>query len=54
MKNIPLYEVRKVKSIKEVLDTSTAIYSDKTAFLIKSRNSGKYEPVTYKQFKKRR
>lgn len=51
MKNIPLYEVRKVKSIKEVLDTSAAIYNDRTAFLSKHKGNDNYVPVTFKQFK---
>lgn len=51
MKNIPLYEVRKVKSIKEVLDTSAALFSDRTAFLVKHKGSENYGPVTFRQFK---
>lgn len=51
MKNIPLYEVRKVKSIKEVLDTSAAIFSDRTAFLVKHKGNENYAPVSFKQFK---
>lgn len=51
MKDIPLYEVRKVKSIKEVLDSSAVLYSDRTAFLYKPKGSDKYEPITYSKFK---
>lgn len=51
MKNIPLYEVRKVKSIKDVLVSSAALFSDRTAFLYKRKGSDKYEPATFKQFK---
>lgn len=51
MKNIPLYEVRKVSSIKDVLETSASLYSERTAFLQKRKGSDKYEPVTYKQYK---
>jgi len=51
MKNIPLYEVRKVKSIKEVLDTSAAIFSDRTAFLSKHKGNDNYIPIKFKQFK---
>lgn len=51
MKNIPLYEVRKVKSIKEVLDTSAALFSDRTAFLVKHKGNENYEPVSFRQFK---
>lgn len=51
MKNIPLYEVRKIRSIKEMMDTSVGIYSDRTAFLYKPKRNDKYVPVTFKQFK---
>lgn len=51
MKNIPLYDVRMVKSIKEVLDSSTELYSDRTAFLQKRKGGDKFEPITFKQFK---
>lgn len=51
MKNIPLYEVRKVKTIKDVLDSSAELYSDRIAFLQKRKGNDKYEPVTYRQFK---
>ncbi|NLK87933.1 MAG: AMP-binding protein [Clostridiaceae bacterium] len=51
MKNIPLYEVRKIKSIKELMDTSAALYSDRTAFLYKPKGNDKYKPVTFRQFK---
>ncbi len=51
MKNIPLYEVRKIKSIKELMDSSAALYSERTAFLYKPKGSDKYEPVTFRQFK---
>ena len=51
MKNIPLYDVRKIKSIKELLDTSAALYSERTAFLVKRKGNENYIPVTYSQFK---
>lgn len=51
MKNIPLYEVRKIKSIKDVLVTSTELYSDRTAFLYKKKGSEAYEAYTFRQFK---
>lgn len=50
MKKIPLYEVRKITSIKDMLKTSTELYSDRTAFLSKHKGNENYEPVTYKQF----
>ncbi len=51
MKNTPLYEVRKVKSIKEVLDTSADLFSDKTAYLVKHKGNENYAPITFKKFK---
>lgn len=52
MKNIPLYEIRKIKSIKELLDTSADLYNDRTAFLTKQKDTENYIPVTYRQYKK--
>jgi len=51
MKNIPLYDVRKVKSIKEVLETSTSLYAERTAFLNKRKGNDTFDSITYKQFK---
>ncbi len=51
MKNMPLYEVRKIRSIKEMLETSVELYSDKAAFLYKPKGNDRYVPVTYRQFK---
>lgn len=51
MKNIPLYEVRKVKSIKDMLDSSASLYSDRTAFLVKHKGIEDYQPITFKHFK---
>lgn len=51
MKNIPLYEIRKIKSIKELLDSSAALFSERTAFLTKQKGNENYIPVTYRQFK---
>lgn len=51
MKNIPLYEVRKITSIKDLLETSTGLYGERTAFLTKRKGNESYGPVTYRQFK---
>jgi len=51
MKNIPLYEVRKIKSIKDMLDSSASLYSDRIAFWVKLKGNDEYQPITYKQFK---
>jgi len=51
MKNLPLYEVRKIKSLKDMLDSSASLYADKPAFWVKRKGSDDYHPVTYRQFK---
>ncbi len=51
MKDIPLYEVRPISSIKDMLYSSAELYSARTAFLAKKKGSEKYSPITYKQFR---
>lgn len=51
MKNIPLYEVRKIRDLKDMLLSSSELYSDKAAFLSKTKGSDKYQPISYKQYK---
>ncbi|MCX7709138.1 MAG: AMP-binding protein [Clostridia bacterium] len=51
MKDIPLYEVRPIRSLKDMLNSSTELYSSKAAFLVKDKPGGSYLPVTYKKFK---
>jgi long-chain acyl-CoA synthetase len=51
MKSIPLYEIRKIKSIKELLDSSAVLFSERTAFLMKQKGNENYVPVTYTQYK---
>lgn len=51
MKNIPLYEVRPIKNLKDMLQSSVALYGDRTAFLSKHGGSERYIPITYNQFK---
>jgi long-chain acyl-CoA synthetase len=65
MKNVPLYEVRKISDLRDMLKQSVEHYGDKTAFLIKdprvvqrnlktdetqSEKNQPYLPVTYRQF----
>jgi long-chain acyl-CoA synthetase len=50
MKNIPLYEVRKIKDLRDMLRQSVQLFSDKTAFLVKDGQGSDYSPVTYQQF----
>lgn len=51
MKNIPLYEIRKINSIKELLDSSATLFCERTAFLMKQKGNEEYIPVTYTQYK---
>ena len=50
MKKIPLYEVRKIKDLRDMLAQSVNLYQDTNAFLIKKDKGGEYVPVTYKQY----
>ncbi len=51
MKDRPLYEVRKISNLKDMIEQSAKIYADKAAFLVKPKSGGDYVPVTYKNFK---
>ena len=51
MKNIPLYDVRQIHDLREMLNGSAEQFGDKAAFLVKKQEGGPYEPVSYKQFK---
>jgi long-chain acyl-CoA synthetase len=50
MKKIPLYEVRKIRDLRDMLSQSVDLYRDTNAFLIKNDKGGEYVPVTYKQY----
>ncbi len=49
MKNFPLYEVRKITSIKEMFKGSVEMFGDKDAFMEKKQRGGEYVGITYKQ-----
>ncbi|NSW89218.1 MAG: AMP-binding protein [Firmicutes bacterium] len=53
MKNIPLYDVRPIRNLKDMINSSVDIFGEKTAFLVKNKsgNDNNYSPITYKQFK---
>jgi long-chain acyl-CoA synthetase len=51
MKNIPLYNVRPIQDLKDMLESSNSLYGSKPAFLVKKPGSDAYQPVTYRQFK---
>lgn len=49
MKKTTLYDVRNVKSLKDMLNQSAALYGDKTAFLL--NNTAGNQSISYSQFK---
>ncbi len=51
MKDKPLYEVRKLSNLKDMIEQSARLYADKAAFLVKPKTGGDYVPVSYKKFK---
>ncbi|MCX7773094.1 MAG: AMP-binding protein [Clostridia bacterium] len=51
MKYENLYAVRQINNLKEMLDSSVALYGDKAAFLVKRKENSDYSPISYKQFK---
>ena len=50
MKDIPLYEVRKITDLRDMLKQSVMLYHDKPVFLIKKNKGEDYSEVSYKQF----
>ncbi len=51
MKNKPLYDVRKISDLKDMIEQSARLYADKAAFLVKPRTGGDYVSVSFKKFK---
>jgi len=51
MKNIPLYDVRPINNLKEMLETSVSIYNEKAAFLVKQKGEDKYKPISFNQYR---
>lgn len=51
MKNIPLYEVRTIKTLKDMLNSSAELYGSKPAFLVKRKGNENYQPILYREFK---
>ena len=50
MKDIPLYEVRKIRDLRDMLQQSVALYGDHPAFMVKKEHGGPYTNVTTKEF----
>ena len=44
----PLYNVKRIQSIRDIIENSKSEFSDSTAFLTKV--AGQYMPITYKQY----
>ena len=51
MKNIPLYEVRPIKNLREMINTSVELFGDSTAFLTKPNEGSTYVPISYRKYK---
>lgn len=49
-KNTPLYEVRKIHDLKDMLSQSISLYGDKTLFLIKEENGKPYKPISFNEY----
>lgn len=50
MKNIPLYEVRPIQDLRDMLQQSAKIFRDKPVFMIKINRGEPYTNITYKQY----
>lgn len=48
MKKIKYYPVRQIKDLKEMLETSCKMYSEKTAYLTKEFGTKEYQEIKYK------
>ncbi len=51
MKELPLYYVRPITNLKDMLESSADIYQDKPAFLVKETEGGKYSQISFRKFK---
>ncbi|PYG90318.1 long-chain acyl-CoA synthetase [Ruminiclostridium sufflavum DSM 19573] len=51
MKNKPLYEVREISNLRDMLEQSANLYSDKPAFLVKEKGNQDYIPVSFRKYK---
>lgn len=45
------YDFRPISDLKEMVNTSAALYGNRPAFLVKDRPGGKYQPISYIQMK---
>ncbi len=49
-KNVPFYDVRDIKDLKDMLSQSVSIYGDKTLFLIKEIKGEPYKAISFKKY----
>ena len=47
----PLFDVREIKTLKEMFETSTELYAEKTGFLVKDDPKAPYTEIKYKKFR---
>jgi len=50
MKNIPLYEIRKIRDLRDMLQQSVKLYQDKAVFMVKKNKGEHYSNISYKQY----
>lgn len=50
MKTSPIYEVRTIKNLKDMIEQSTRLFGSKNAFYVKSKDNN-YKGITYAHFK---
>ncbi|MDR1573477.1 MAG: AMP-binding protein [Clostridiales Family XIII bacterium] len=46
-----LYEHREIGDVKEIIDSSAALFTDRDAFLVKDSPGSAYRPISYRQMK---
>ena len=50
MKDVPLYEVRKIRDLRDMLQQSVELYADRTAFMVKKKRGAPYSNISMKEF----
>lgn len=50
MKDAPLYEVRKIRDLREMLQQSVDLYANNTAFMVKEKKGAPYSNVNMQEF----
>ena len=47
MKNIPLYKVRKISNLRDLVNSSVELYKDRPAFHVKLKEGGNYNQISF-------